>query len=198
LTHVVRSDFNRALRQEMERRMLGYKVRTGLWYRLPTVTSNRGFVAPGANSLCAGLFWTPRRVRIDRIGCYVETAGAAGERARLGIYRENGDLYPGELAVDGGEVAVDAVGHKELVVDVVLEPGHYFIALVTNSGAARFYRTWRAGMQVIGSPDTSNLGRVSWYVSYTYGALPDPFPAGAVQAGDGRCFGMVRIAELLE
>ncbi|GAI01197.1 unnamed protein product, partial [marine sediment metagenome] len=47
----------------------------------------------------------PRDITVDRIAVDIEVAGEAGSKARLGIYRNGANLYPGTLVVDAGEIA---------------------------------------------------------------------------------------------
>jgi len=118
-----------------------------------------------------------RKLTIDRIVAEI-TVLDAGNVARLGIYRSNDNLYPTELVIDGGEVSVAAVAVVTVTVNQQLEKGLYWMAVLSNGIA-----TFRAI-----SPNWSPMGRdpaalSSEYVGYAavqaYGALPDPFPAGA-------------------
>ncbi len=76
----------------------------------------------------------PRDVTVDRLGIEVEVAGDAGALARLGIYDFKPNGAPGDLIVDGGTVAVDAVAEVEVSISQHLDKGIYFFALVSDGG----------------------------------------------------------------
>jgi len=148
-----------------------------------------------ANTLHADPYPVFRRMRFDRIGLYVAGAGAAGARMRLGIYKDTGQVYPGELVVDAGEVAADTVGNKELTIDATLEPGLYWLAHNANDPTIDVPLSLRwipvAGMRFA---DTRWL-RGCYYISQTYGALPPTYPTGAADH-DLMLRIMLRVAEV--
>ena len=55
-----------------------------------------------ANQLWAFVFQIPRAMTFDRIAIKVDTA-VADMSARLGIYNDNGSLYPSSLVLDAGD-----------------------------------------------------------------------------------------------
>ena len=86
---------------------------------------------PGADVLIAQYFPVYRSATFDRIGCDVQTAGAAGAKARLGIYRDvDLDGYPDVLILDAGEVDCTTDGDKTITIDQHLEAGLYFVAVI--------------------------------------------------------------------
>ena len=85
-------------------------VRTGEYYLSPS--HGYGTLTMVANRLYARPLVVVRDITIDRLAIEVTSAGAAGTKARLGIYNVGTNLYPGTLILDAGEVAVDATGIK--------------------------------------------------------------------------------------
>src|SRR3990167_3160400 len=84
-----------------------------------------------ANSLRAFPFYVPRLSRFDRIAMRVTTAGTGTTpRVRLGLYKDNGNVYPSSLVFDAGEVDVSTTGVKEVTINASLPEGLYWIVLV--------------------------------------------------------------------
>lgn len=73
---------------------------------------------------------------LDRLAIYINVAGQAGAKVRLGIYRDNGTgAYPGTLVVDTGQLAADAVGAVVATISVPVTAGVYWLAAVAQSAA---------------------------------------------------------------
>jgi hypothetical protein len=132
-----------------------------------------------ANAIYAVPFYSGRGGALDRIALEVAVAAAAGKRARLGIYDYTSDvnIYPNNLVVDAGEVAVDAVAVVEAVINQPLAPDSMYWFVVTSDGTP----STRAAFPVsdfLGSGNGGPLLRGYIIVGSAYGALPNPFPAG--------------------
>ena len=154
-------------------------LRTGNYF-LPWPVNTQSGVALVANRLWAMPLLVARALTIDRLAIHVSTAGAASTVARLGIYNNGTNNYPGTLLLDGGTVAVDSTGVKELSLasSQALTKGLYWLALVLDG--APTLRLVYISMSPIGqiSTDFSETPYGAWMVTQTYGALPDPFTAG--------------------
>jgi hypothetical protein len=112
-----------------------------------------------------------------RIAINVTTLTAGS--ARMGIYTDDGTLYPGSLLVDSGVVDTGTTGMKEVVISNTLNAGLYWVTLVT-SAACTVRAAGVANTVPILGLDTS-LGTApgnAWYVAFTFGAQPATFPAG--------------------
>ncbi len=128
-----------------------------------------------ANTIEALPFPVPYPTAYDRIAVYVTTPSAAGAKARLGIYRDTGTIYPGPLVLDAGEVTTDATGVREIVMDLPLSRGLYWLVRTQNGTptikgvpaqcaiSLGLYTDWTGGFAV------SRSG------TFTYGALPQTF-----------------------
>lgn len=103
--------------------------------------------------------------------------------ARLGIYKDGTNLYPGTLVKDYGLVEVNAIAEVYAEADQALTKGLYWQALVSNGAPTiyAFYPTWG----LIGEPATL-IGQVNYVLNSYYkadvgtGALADPFVAGGI------------------
>lgn len=172
-----------------------YRPRIGDWICPPEIMSNNGSFAVPNNTLRGTLILLQRKMRFDRIGAYVNTAGAAGAAARLGIYNVNpSTYYPSSLVLDAGVIACAVSGHKELVINQILSKGWYALVIVTND-ATIVWRFRDRGLSPLGGDDSSDLVFQSWNAVQAYGALPANYPAGATKSVYR--IPSLRVAELL-
>lgn len=130
-----------------------------------------------ALSCLAYPFPVVRAITIDKLSIQVRTA-KTGKKVRFGIYKDDGNIYPGDLLLDAGEVDVGTLDVKAVIIDQALSKGLYwFVVLSDGTPALRIIETHFTPMGIY--PD--DLGKVYlyWYKTLTFGPLPDPFPAGA-------------------
>lgn len=137
-----------------------------------------------ANSIRAFPFFVPKNTKFDRIAIRVTTAGTGTTpRARLGIYDDNGNVFPGNLVLDAGEVNVSATGVKELTIDVTLQGGKlYWLVLVGQDTTSLVVAATAAGdiFPIVGyESDLSGTPLSGWAASQTYGALPATYPTAS-------------------
>lgn len=175
-----------------------FNPRVGDWWR--HAESYYGYSAHtlSANRLYAMPCPIVRRMRFDTVAVYVHVASATdGAKARLGIYRDNGGNYPGELVADFGEVPVDSTGAKTIAIDLTLDRGMYWTAVITSVADVQL-RT-QAGMLTppIPQADIPYACYMYWYDT-TYGPLPNPFPTGAGVINWGAFKVFLKVAEVLE
>jgi hypothetical protein len=145
-----------------------------------------------ANVIHASYFPLFRRIRFDAIGIQITGAGAAGALVRLGVYGDNGSLYPGSLILDAGSVDASTTDTKPIAIDLTLEPGVYWLAALSNDGTIGVKRIFSAAPFYV-TPD-AGFGR--WTVSYAYGSLPNPYPSGGGRATNWVPAIMLRVAEV--
>jgi hypothetical protein len=156
------------------------------WYTSPVTGNALSTGAPVANRLYAAPLILTKTTTIDQMAISVTTA-RAGTTPRVGIYADNGNLYPGALVVDAGTQSAATTGVKTYTtgLPVTLDPGLYWLAYVTNATAPTVRSIPTASARpVLGftsllgtDGDTVSLG---WTVAYTFAALPATFTAGAV------------------
>ncbi|KKK64549.1 hypothetical protein LCGC14_2983100, partial [marine sediment metagenome] len=127
-----------------------------------------------------------RPMTLDRLAFEVTGAGAGGTAARLGIYDDDGAGYPGALVVDAGTVLVDGVGVKAITINQAIEPGLYWLGLVSDGTPtirAHQLTTWSQWIGVnVGNLSTTNWG---WFVAHVFAALPDPYTGGGTLGAGG-------------
>lgn len=136
-----------------------------------------------ANSLRAFPFYVPKLSRFDRIAIRVTTAGTGPTpRVRLGIYKDNGNIYPSSLVMDAGELDVSATGVKELTINISLPEGLYWIALVGQDTTSLAVAATPNSdhYPIVGyESDLSGTPLHAWAHVQTYGALPTTYPTAS-------------------
>lgn len=138
--------------------------------------------APTAGRIRTLPFVADRDMLMEGIAVNV-TTGLAGN-ARLGIYADDGNLYPGALLYGSADVATGTAGVKSFTgLNVQLRGGDLYWAAYHSSAAVTIRTLALAGCwALLGSDATLPVAPgVGWDVAQTYGALPDPYPAGAAQ-----------------
>jgi len=132
-----------------------------------------------ANRLYALPFLISGTHTFIRIAIAVSTLLAG--TARLGIYSNTtGDVYPNALILDAGEVSTSTTGLKEIVINWSPTPGLYWLSLVSSVACTVRAVAVAGAMPILGLDATLAAAHGdSWYVAYTYGVLPNPYPAGA-------------------
>jgi hypothetical protein len=143
--------------------------------------------SPAANLLFATPFILSKVTKFDVISFRCTTLSSG--LARAGIYYDNGNCYPGPLMFDSGAIDT-STGSTSLTRDStitaalqIFQPALYWLVWETNSATGQ-YSTMTAGSQLwtfAGSdPNLGTAGNAFGYtVAHTFGALPDPFTAGA-------------------
>lgn len=158
-------------------------IRTGRYYpaggdtgpAVNTLTLNQLYVVP---------FEAGDAFTAVRISCEVTTIGTAGNVLRLGLY-DSLDGIPNNRLVDGGTVAGDVLGGKEVVINQALGPGLYWVAIASQVAASGQVRADSAYHSKYVANDA--LPAAATYASYMQnaavaGALPAAFGAFVAQA----------------
>lgn len=151
------------------------------WYsqNKPNSTSltNSGLTS---DKLRAFPFVPSKDMTLDRIAFRVNSALAGF--ARVGVYNDNGNLYPSSLIVDGGSIDTGTTGEKVSTISVPVLGGElYWLAYSSSvSVSVRAIGTtdqwpilgWEGGLSFT-APGTG------WDATFPYAALPAAYPAGA-------------------
>lgn len=144
---------------------------------VPMATNSTEIKLLAVDTLYAQPLPIPRAVTIDELSLQVTTA-AVGMKARLGIYEDDGSVYPGALVLDGGEVDVGSTGVKKVLISQALTKKLYWTVVISDGTPEmmRILRYWTP----IGTKETE-LGKLYSHLTrvQTYGVLPNPFPSGA-------------------
>jgi photosystem II stability/assembly factor-like uncharacterized protein len=111
-----------------------YKRTGGVSYYSGTIIDLPDTVShgAGADEIDAVPIIFSRTTKVDRIAIDVTIAcGAvcitAGANIRLGIYKDNGNIYPGVLIQDAGAVDISGTGIREITINQKLAPGLYWL-----------------------------------------------------------------------
>jgi hypothetical protein len=136
--------------------------------------------APTVNTLYALPLVVSKTTRFDIISYNVTTAGT--NSARAGIYRDNGNCYPGNLMFDTGAITNVGIAVKSATITASLQtfqPGLYWLAWETQSIAPQIrglatLAAMHTLFDVNNLMDTTNSG-YGYTVAHTFGALPNPY-----------------------
>lgn len=155
------------------------------WYSSPNSGTALTTGAGTVNVLRAIPFVVSKTMTIDQMAINVTTVGAGGAgTARVGIYADDGNSYPGALVVDAGTAVTTATGVKTFTtgLPVTIDPGLYWLAYVHgNSTTAPTMRAFAVASltPVLGYASTLPANaQFGWSVAFTYAALPATFTAG--------------------
>lgn len=158
----------------------------------PTLTSE----SMTGNTIHASPFYLPQLPNLVNRMAFAVTQAEAGKNVRLGIYDDNGKMYPGRLLKDVGTVSVAATGGKALSVDMSLSRGLKWLTLLTD---ASILKVRGVGWSVTSSPAgawailgafLSDLREPMcgwWKTGFTYGAMPNPFPSDGIEGDTEPC-----------
>lgn len=127
---------------------------------------------------------------VDRVAVFQTGPQALPQKVRIGIYASTSgdDLYPSELIAESDEIVLPQSNANEwryhdFDPPIELEEGRlYWVATVRNGGTAYLYSSdfltsFFAVLGWIQVGATSAAAAVALKVPYTFGSLPDPFPA---------------------
>ncbi len=141
----------------------------------PSVSSTGIAAAMVANRLYMTRLISPAALAVSELGIRVATAGAAGTLARLGIYHAQADGMPGDLLVDAGAVPTDAIAYVSVAINQSLAAGtvYWLAAIFSGAPTVAGFNNHASQGPFLGfdAASTSNIGRVGFYRTRTYGAL---------------------------
>ena len=166
----------------LARYRLAGRYYAGYW--VPTTGTATAIVA---DRLYAMPFVTAKAHKVTQMGIYVST-GVADTLARLGIYQDDGALYPGALVLDAGTIATTATAYREITgLTQMLAPNTlYWRVLVGNGVPTLNWENTGDISGILGSANATPGGMCSgYYVAFTYAVLPATFPASATIAQSG-------------
>lgn len=169
------------------------------YYMLRNSTNDRKYVAgmsvinaalststtsPAANTLFAMPLVVPKTTKFDIISFAVTTTGVAN--AHAGIYRDNGNCYPGALIFDTGDIDCSTGTIKNTTITSslqIFQPDLYWLAWEVSAATIQVRIIPGNSTQIailgFGTNMTAAQPGYGYQVSHTYGAMPDPFTAAA-------------------
>lgn len=149
----------------------------------------------GNGSLRMYAFLVPSAITVTAIGAEITVAGDVGSKLRLGIYADDGNGFPAARVVDAGTIAGDSATVQEVVCNVALTPGIYWIG-----GALQDVVTTQPTIRTIGSPvlpiqvasisiPAANQSVTGVNIGGVTGAFPSSVTPTAANSGNApRCF----------
>ena len=194
---------NRGLRSPIPSMFPGFRV--GRYYCSNPCLPWLIYINPPANRLRAFPFVASRRIRVDRLGFWLQADGAAGARARLGIYRDNGNVYPGRLIplTDVAELLCDQGDSpiwRENTIDRWLDRELHWFAILYNDATIDVQQITNvvgyAKPPILGSGVGGGQADSQVWHAQAYGPLPETFPTAAPTFSSFLWNIMVRIAEV--
>jgi hypothetical protein len=137
---------------------------------------------PALNFLRAFPFMVQKTTQFDLLSIYIVTVGGAGSAARLGIYADNGNMFPGALIYETGSIdCATGTGWKDNTITSslqIFQPGLYWLGAVYGT-ATPLPKVLNSltGLLYLGFDNTlsANSGAFFYQQSHTFGAFPQPF-----------------------
>jgi len=146
------------------------RFRSNTWYGsvLSTKSIGSSDASAYANRLYAILYPIPKKARFDTIMLRFSTAG---DKARVGVYKANEDIFPSELVLDAGVVSFGANAKD---IDLTLPRGYYFLSFLLNADALIYGST-----DYITPIKDAVANSIGYWAERSYGALPSTYPSAA-------------------
>jgi len=156
-------------------------AKKGNYYRAGNSTGSSTVYVPTTNHMFSQIMCFPEEITIDRLAIYVSTAGAAGSVARMGLYADDGALYPGQLIYGSGEISTTATGLKTAAPPspiVIAKATPFWTCFLCGVASPKLKSSDITCRPALG---TDNIGG-GWlfngfYADQAYGALPATHPA---------------------
>ena len=136
-----------------------------------------------ANTLYALPFYVGKTTSFDVLAVQVTAAGASSN-VRMGIYADDGNLFPSTLINESVAISSATTGMKEHTIPTgnqSFSPGLYWLAFECMATAPTIRTIPLASIFPIMGLD-STLGTAPGFgytVAHTFGALPNPYTASA-------------------
>jgi hypothetical protein len=136
--------------------------------------------SPAIDVLYAYPVSVPRTMDISGIGCRVASAGGAGNKVRVGIYKDDGTIYPGEKYAESAEFdGTDADVHLTELSARLFNHKLYWLVFHQGGGTVAGITSFSTahGVTTLGV----NAGSIylGYKIAQAYAALPSEFPAEA-------------------
>jgi len=149
----------------------------GRYHFLNGVIGGSATTSVAANYLYAVPFYAAAAKTVIAMILEVTTLGAGS--SRLGIYTDDGSLYPGTRLLDAGTIDVSSTGFKEITALNQALAANTLYWLVCVSNVTHVVRGYTAAWLPHGFPNTTVTAMSVYRVAFTYAALPTPFPVSA-------------------
>lgn len=139
--------------------------------------------SPATDTLWALPFLVPITTKYDILTFSITTA-AASSHARAGIYRDNGSFYPGALVYETASIDTSTIGAKDSTITAgvqVFPPGLYWLSIVFELTGLQIHTLGSTGTHfaLLGHASNNVTPAYGYSVAHPFGALPNPYTAGA-------------------
>lgn len=117
---------------------------------------------------------------LDAMGINVTASGAAGSNARVSMYRDNGNVSPGQLFVDAGSTPTitNSVFTFTVTGGAVMTPGLYWLTIAVTGAPTLRAGTTNAAFNILGFDSTfGTTPAVGWSGVYNYNGQVSPSTA---------------------
>jgi len=139
--------------------------------------------SPATNTLWAIPLIVAKTTQFDTIS-FTQTSVSTAGHSRIGVYLDNGNCYPGALLYESASIDTTGNGQKDSTITAslqVFQPGLYWLSYVQDTATGQIRIPQGANHQLGMFGDTQTASVHAWFytVAHTFGALPNPFTAGA-------------------
>lgn len=145
----------------------------------------------GTGTLRLAPWVVEQTLKVDRMGAEVTVIGDAGSKFRIGIYADTGNLYPGALLLDAGQIAGDSATVQDITISTLtLGPGLYWLGgvvqtVTTTQPTMRQNANWTPPVVPVASAiPAANATAVCYTQSGVTAALPSTFTATVAASGN--------------
>lgn len=159
-----------------------FKFRTPGNYALTSISAGASPSSPSQDVLFAIPFFNTSLSTATSIAIHVTTASVAGTNVRLGIYNDNGALYPNGLIADFGTIATDSTGIKSIAINLLLGQNiMYWLVLLAESTLTMGSTGLQCAWNIANFKNTSfgTHGYSMYGYAFPYAALPTIYASGA-------------------
>ena len=162
-------------------------AKKGNYYRAGNSTGFSTIYVPTTNHMFSQIMCFPEEITIDRLAIYVSVAGAAGSVARMGLYADDGALYPGQLIYGSGEIDTTATGQKTAVPPspiVIAKATPFWACFLCGTAAPTLKCSNTSCLSALGTDNIAGGWSLNgFYANQAYGALPATHSAGTFLPG---------------
>ena len=161
-------------------------AKKGSYYRAGNTAGYSTVYVPTTNHMFSQFICFGEDIAIDQLAISTYTATTGGV-ARMGLYADDGALYPGQLLYDSGEISTTTTGLKTAAPPspiVIAKGTPFWTCFLCGVAAPKLKSSDSTCLSALG---TNNIG-VGWlfngfFANHTYGALPAIHPAGTFLRG---------------
>lgn len=157
---------------------LSRQFASGLFYTFDQ-SGPDNVATPAVETLLCALFSVGRSTSFDNAVLEV-TAGVATAQCAIGIYADTGRLTPGALLDNFGTIDASAAGVKTVPVNLTLNIGVYWLAILPLTAAATYRARPRIELSLLGSSIAGNSNAGTCYSASGQAALPASGAAAGV------------------